>query len=169
MLTAGGGARFMTVSGNEELMPQPIDMTPWLAFAISLIYCVTVDRDVDAHEVGRLVSTFGGKISPDIIEVGATHRDMFHRAVQYVRTHKSDDFLREATPILTDRQRLTILLNMVDTALADSRAEPEERNLLENFQKAFGISDERFRPYFEVILLKNDRSIFTGAGVRPAG
>ena len=59
---------------------------------------------------------------------------------------------------------MTILLNMVDTALADSRADPEERKLLEKFQKAFGISDERFRPYFEVILLKNDRSVFTRAG-----
>ncbi len=111
-------------------------MTPWLAFAISLIYCVAVDRDVDAHEVGRLVSAFGGKVAPDIIEVGATHRDLFHRAVQYVRTHKSDDFLAEATPILTERQRLSILLNMVDSALADSRAEPEERKLLAKFQKA---------------------------------
>jgi|SRR3954453_15140969 hypothetical protein len=157
----------MTVSGSEGLGLEPGGMTPWLAFAISLIYCVAVDRDVDAHEVGRLVSAFGGKVSADVIEVGATHRDLFHRAVQYVRTHKSDDFLTEAAPILTERQRMAILLNMVDSALADSRAEPEERKLLEKFQRAFGISDERFRPYFEVILLKNDRGIFTGAGVRP--
>ena len=81
-------------------------MTPSLAFAISLIYCVTVDRDVDAHEVGQLISAFGGKVSPDLIEVGATHRDLFHRAVQYVRTSKSDDFLTEATLILTETQRL---------------------------------------------------------------
>jgi hypothetical protein len=167
MLKASEEVKSMTLSESEDLRLEPGCMTPWLAFAISLIYCVAVDRDVDAHEVGRLVSAFGGKVSPDIIEVGATHRDLFHRAVQYVRTHKSDDFLMEATPILTERQRLTILLNMVDSALADSRAEPEERKLLGQFQKAFGISDERFRPYFEVILLKNDRGIFTGAGVRP--
>ena len=157
----------MTVSGNEGLVPGPVGMTPWLAFAISLIYCVAADRDVDAYEVGRLVSAFGGKVSPDVIKVGATHRDLFHRAIQYVRTRESDDFLTEATPILSEKQRMTILLNMVDSALADSRADPAERKLLEKFQKAFGISDERFRPYFEVILLKNDRSVFTGAGVRP--
>ena len=55
-------------------------MTPWLAFAISLIYCVAVDREVDAHEVGQLVSAFGGKVGPDLIEVGADQRDVFHRA-----------------------------------------------------------------------------------------
>lgn len=58
----------MTVSGNDGLAPEPGGMTPWLAFAISLIYCVTVDRDVDAHEVGGLVSAFGGKVSPNLIE-----------------------------------------------------------------------------------------------------
>ena len=125
----------MTVSRSEDLGLEPGGMTPWLAFAISLIYCVAADRDVDAYEVGRLVSAFGGKVSPDVIEVGATHRDLFHRAVQYVRTRKSDDFLTEATPILSEKQRLTILLNMVDSALADSRADPAERKLLEKFSE----------------------------------
>ena len=164
----GAEAKSMTISGNDGLAPEPGGMTPWLAFAISLIYCVTVDRDVDAHEVGGLVSAFGGKVAPDLIEVGATNRDLFQRAVQYVRTHKSDAFLAETKDILTERQRMAILLNMVDSALADGQAEPAERKLLEKFQRAFGISDERFRPYFEVILLKNDRAVFTGGGVRPA-
>jgi uncharacterized tellurite resistance protein B-like protein len=152
----------MMVSGSGGSGQEADGMTPSLAFAISLIYCVTVDREVDAHEVGQLVSAFGGKVGPDLIEVGADQRDVFHRAVEYVRTRKSDDFLTEAAPILTETQRLCILLNMVDSALADSKAEPEERKLLAKFQRAFGISDERFRPFFEVILLKNDRGIFKG-------
>ena len=102
-------------------------MTPWRAFAISLIYCVAVDRDVDAHEVGRLVFSLRRQGLPDTIEVGASHRDMFHRAVEYVRTHKSEEFLSQATPILTETQRLTILLNMVDTALAEQPG-PSRRN-----------------------------------------
>jgi uncharacterized tellurite resistance protein B-like protein len=158
------GAGAMMVSGSSGGTGQEAGgMTPSLAFAISLIYCVTVDRDVDAHEVGQLISAFGGKVGPDLIEVGADQRDLFRRAVDYVRTRKSDDFLAEATPILTETQRLCILLNMVDSALADSKAEPEERKLLAKFQRAFGISDERFRPFFEVILLKNDRGIFKQA------
>jgi hypothetical protein len=119
------------------------------------------DRDVDAEEVGRLVSAFGGKVDHDTIKVGASHSDVFHCAVEYVRTHKADDFLADTVPILTETQRLSILLNMVDSVLVDGRAEPEERDLFAMFQRAFGISDERFRPLFEVILLKNDRGIFT--------
>ena len=33
--------------------------------------------------------------------------------------------------------------------------------LFGKFLQAFGISEERFRPFFEVIVLKNDRSVFT--------
>ena len=152
----------MVVAADEGSERETDGMTAWLAFAISLIYCVSVDRDVDAQEVGRLVSAFGGKVDRDIIEVGASHRELFHRAVDYVRTHKSDEFLAVAVPVLNETQRLSILLNMVDSALANTKAEREERDLIAKFQRAFGISDERFRPFFEVILLKNDQSIFTG-------
>jgi hypothetical protein len=153
----------MVVSAGMEPEPAAGGMTAWQAFAISLIYCVAVDRDVDAQEVGRLVSVFGGKVDRDTIEVGASHRELFHRAVDYVRTHDTEEFLAIAVPILSETQRLAILLNMVDNALANTTAEREERDLIAKFQRAFGISDKRFRPFFEVILLKNDRSIFTGA------
>jgi hypothetical protein len=49
---------------------------------------------------------------------------------------------------------------MADSALADSKAEPAERRLFAKFQQAFGIPDERLRPLFEAILLKNDLQIF---------
>jgi uncharacterized tellurite resistance protein B-like protein len=155
--------RLMTLSGKEGPEPEAEGMTPQLAFAVSLIYCVAVDREVDAREVGRLVSAFGGKVAPDLIEVGASCRTLFHRAVEYVQTHESDDFLAEATPFLTRDQRLCILLNMADSVLADSKAEPAERRLFAKFQQAFGIQDERFRPLYEAILLKNDLKIF-GSG-----
>lgn len=152
----------MVVAADEDSDRETSGMTAWLAFAISLIYCVSIDREVDAQEVGRLVSAFGGKVDRDTIEVGASQRELFHRAVDYVRTHKSDEFLAVAVPVLSEAQRLSILLNMVDSALANTRAEREERDLIVKFQRAFGIPDERFRPFFEVILLKNDQSIFTG-------
>ena len=57
----------MTISGNDGL-GRSRRHDPWLAFAISLIYCVTVDRDVDAHEVG--VFRPSAARFPDLIEVG---------------------------------------------------------------------------------------------------
>jgi hypothetical protein len=57
----------MTLSRKEGPELEAEGMTPRLAFAVSLIYCVAVDREVDAREVGRLVSAFGGKVAPDLI------------------------------------------------------------------------------------------------------
>jgi uncharacterized tellurite resistance protein B-like protein len=150
----------MTLSRKEGPEPEAEGMTPRLAFAVSLIYCVAVDREVDAREVGRLVSAFGGKVAPDLIEAGASYRTLFFRAVEYVQAHEPDDFLAEATPLLTSDQRLCILLNMADSVMADSKAEPDERKLFATFQRAFGIPDERLRPLFEAILLKNELQIF---------
>ena len=68
--------RLMTLSGKEGPEPEALGMMPRLAFAVSLIYRVAVDREVDAREVGRLVSAFGGKVAPDLIEVGASYRTL---------------------------------------------------------------------------------------------
>lgn len=135
-------------------------MTPHLAFATSLVYAMGADGEMDPEEVGHLLSVLGGASEGGAIGVGANNRALLDQAVRIVRTRPVDQFLAEATPILTDAQRLCILANLVDSALADGQPEREEQELIAAFQRAFGISDERFRPFFEVIVFKNDRSVF---------
>ena len=48
----------------------------------------------------------------------------------------------------------------LDSLLSDGTAAREEQMLLAQFMQAFGVSEERFKPFFEVIALKNDRSVF---------
>jgi uncharacterized tellurite resistance protein B-like protein len=138
-------------------------MTPHLAFATSLIYCMGADGEMDNEEIGHLLSVLGGESKGGTIGVGANNRVLLDKAVQYVRRNKPDQFLAEAAPILTDAQKMCILCNMVDSALADGEPERQEQELIGKFQQAFGISDERFRPFFEVIVLKNDRTVFTNS------
>jgi len=138
-------------------------MTPHLAFAISLIYCMGADGEMDNEEVGHLLSVLGGDSKGGTIGVGANNRALLDKAVQYVRRNPPDTFLTEAAPLLSDAQKMCILCNLVDSALSDGQPEREEQELIAKFQSAFGISDERFRPFFEVILFKNDRSVFTNA------
>jgi hypothetical protein len=56
---------------------------------------------------------------------------------------------------------MCIMVNLIDSSLSDGQAEPEEQAMFAQFLTAFGISEERFRPFFEVIVLKNDRAVFT--------
>jgi hypothetical protein len=71
--------------------------------------------------------------------------------------------LQAATPLLSDAQKMCILVNLIDSSLADGQPEPEEQALFAKFLAAFGVSEERFRPFFEVIMIKSDRTVFTNS------
>jgi uncharacterized tellurite resistance protein B-like protein len=138
-------------------------MTPHLAFAISLIYMMSADGVIENEEVGQLLSVLGGEESGGVIGVGAQNRQLLDRAIKYTRSHSVDQFLTEAAPLLSDAQKMCILTNIIDSSLADGQAAPEEQQLFNKFLQAFGVSEDRFKPFFEVIVLKNDRTVFTNA------
>ena len=135
------------------------EMTPHFAFATSLIYMIGADGKVEHEEVGQLLAVLGGSESGGAIGVGANNRQLLDRAFKYYQKNSVDKFLSEATPLLTDAQKMCILTNIIDSSLADGDAAPEA--LFNKFLQAFDISEERFKPFFEVIVLKNDRSVFT--------
>lgn len=136
-------------------------MTPHLAFAASLLYMMGADGEFDNEEVGHLLSVLGGESSGGTIGVGANNRALLESAQKYVRRNSLDTFINEAAPLLTDAQKMCILVNLVDSSLSDGQAEREEQVMFDKFLRGFGISEERFLPFFEVIVLKNDRAVFT--------
>lgn len=137
------------------------EMTPHLAFATSLLYMMGSDGEYDNEEIGHLLSVLGGQDKNGVIGVGANNAALLDRALKYVRKNDLDTFLREATTVLTDAQKMCVMVNLIDSSLSDGQAEREEQFMFGKFLQAFGISEERFRPFFEVIVLKNDRAIFT--------
>ncbi|MEN9373574.1 MAG: hypothetical protein RIR79_1126 [Pseudomonadota bacterium] len=139
-------------------------MTPHLAFATSLLYMMSADGEIDPEEVGHLLSVLGGSDDGNgSIGVGAQSQALLDSAVKYRRKNSIDVFLQAAAPLLSDAQKMCILVNLIDSSLADGQPEPEEQVLFAQFLAAFGVSEERFRPFFEVIMLKSDRTVFTNA------
>ncbi|MEI5925675.1 TerB family tellurite resistance protein [Bacillus sp. TD10] len=136
-------------------------MEPHFAFATSLLYMMGADGEYDNEELGQLLSVLGGKNKGGTIYVGGNNDDLLEKAIKYVRKNSLDTFLKEATPSLTDAQKMCILVNLIDSSLSDGEAEREEQMMFGKFLQAFDISEERFKPFFEVIVLKNDRSVFT--------
>jgi hypothetical protein len=136
------------------------EMTPHFVFATSLLYMMGSDGEMDQEEIGQLLAVIGGTEKNGTIYVGGNNDDMFERAIKYVRKNSVDKFLAEAAPILTDAQKMCILVNLVDSSLADGTPEREEQELFAKFLNAFDITEERFKPFFDVIVLKNDRSVF---------
>ncbi len=146
---------FDMFSGDSE------KMTPHFAFATSLIYMIGADGTVAHEEVGQLLSVLGGEESGGSIGVGANNQQLLDRAFKYYQKTTIEKFFEEALPVLTDAQKMCILTNILDSSLADGSAAPQEQALFEKFLQAFNVPEERFKPFFEVIALKNDRSVFT--------
>lgn len=143
-------------SDNEEI-------TPHFAFATSLIYMIGADGKIEHEEIGQLLAVLGGEENNDgTIGVGANNKQLLDRAVKYYQKNPQvETFLSEVTPTLTDAQKMCILTNMLDSSLSDGEAAPEEQVLFDKFLQAFGIPEDRFKPFFDVIVLKNDRTVFT--------
>jgi uncharacterized tellurite resistance protein B-like protein len=137
------------------------EVTPHFAFVTSLIYMIGADGKVENEEVGQLLAVLGGEDSGGTIGVGAQNQKLLDRAFRYQQSNSADSFLAEVTPILTDAQKMCILSNILDSSLSDGTAAPEEQALFNQFLEAFDISEERFKPFFDVMVLKNDRSVFT--------
>lgn len=127
----------------------PMDITPRRALVVSLIYCMGSDGEIDPEEVGHLISVLGRDATGDELD----------RCFRYARSTPPEKFLEEAAPKLTQPQRLCILLNMIDSAMADGEAEQGERDLIARFQRAFGLDDATLEPYFRTLVAKNDRGI----------
>ena len=148
---------FDMFSGDSE------EITPHFAFATSLIYMMSADGVIANEEIGQLLAVLGGEESGGTIGVGANNKKLLDRAIKYSQKNPLDKFLSEAAPVLTDAQKMCILTNILDSSLSDGEAAPEEQEMFNNFLQAFDISEERFKPFFDVILLKNDRTVFTKA------
>jgi uncharacterized tellurite resistance protein B-like protein len=127
----------------------PLDVTPRRALVVALIQCMGSDGEIDPEEVAHLVSVLGRTATQDELD----------RCLKYARSTSPAAFLAEVAPKLNREQRLCILLNMIDSAMADGEAEPGERELIIQYQQAFGFDDATIEPYFKALVAKNERGV----------
>lgn len=126
-----------------------MELSPRNCLAIGLLYSMTADGQMDEEEIGHLVSVLGR---------GAT-RQQVETALRYVRSTQPDQFLAESAPKLRPDQKLCIILNMIDSAMADGEAEQGEQQLVMKFAAAWGLSEADLTPYFHALVAKNDRAV----------
>lgn len=148
----------------DKFLKAEIDttMTPQLAFVVSILYMIASDGVIQNEEIGQLLAVLGGEEGADgEMIVGDQNEKLLRSAQAYVEEHSIEDFLKETTPMLQDVQRMAILVTICDSLLSDGKAEAAEQSMFNQFLKSFEISEERFQPFFEVLILKNDRTVFS--------
>jgi uncharacterized tellurite resistance protein B-like protein len=127
---------------------EPIKLTPRLTLAVGLIYMMAADGQIEEEELGHIQSVVGNDVN------------LIQTAIKYVRSVKLDQFLVDAPALVNDAQKLCLLINVCDLLLSDGKADPTEQQLFHSMLNAFGVSQDTFKPYFDVILAKNNRSVF---------
>lgn len=127
----------------------PFELTPRNCLVVSLLYCMASDGELDPEEVGHLMSVLGRHATQQQLDA----------ALRYVRATPPPTFAAEAAPRLRPDQKLCILLNMIDSAMADGEAEPGEQQLIMGFAQSFGLSESDLTPHFRTLVAKNDRAV----------
>jgi uncharacterized membrane protein YebE (DUF533 family) len=125
------------------------DLTPRNCLVAALLYCMASDGEMDEEEVGHLLSVMGPRAS----------REALNAALRYCRGTPAEAFAAEAGAKLRPEQKLCILLNVIDSAMADGEAEPQEQQLVMGFMQSWGLSQADLEPHFRTLSAKNDRAV----------
>lgn len=130
-------------------------LTPGTALVVALGY-VSGATSVYADRETGILAPFLTKQHLDRI----LSNDICKRAEVYLQERPRDTFLTEANRLLTRKQKLSILLTMLDAALARGVASPQTQPLFQQFFQAFDIGEEQLRPHLECLMLKNNADLF---------
>jgi uncharacterized tellurite resistance protein B-like protein len=125
-----------------------IELTPMLSLAVASIYMIAVDGSLADEEMGQLVATFGDN-------------ELVEDAVEYIKQNQDvEETISKISNLLNRDQKEVMLINLLDTLLADGEAEESEKELFFAFAHSFGFEQGDLEKFFDVISVKNNLGIF---------
>ncbi len=125
----------------------PVELTPHLSLVTGVIYMMIADGEISEQESSHLQSIIGG------------NEEVLHRALSYVEANSIDEYLETLPKILSNAEKVCILMNICDSIMADGELADDEKELFSRFLAAVGLTDESFKPYLRAISVKNERDI----------
>jgi uncharacterized tellurite resistance protein B-like protein len=120
-------------------------LTPQVALAASVLYMMSADGSMATEEVGQLQVVIGQS------------QALLKASLKYVKEIKFHQFIKLATPLLNQPQRLCVLMNVCDSMLADGRIDILEKDLFKRMLAEFGVPEANFNGHFKNLFLKNEK------------
>ena len=114
-----------------------------LSLACCMLYMMAADGNIADEEIGQLQVVIG-----DFDGLQAA-------AMKNVRSVKMNVFLKQASPLLTQDQKIFILCNVADSMISDGKIDIVEDNLFQTMLTAFSVSMPIFKSFYETIRIKN--------------
>ena len=138
------------------------DKEPLDLLITALAYLMKGDGEVSAAERDTLMAILNKHVDTGELEAESL-MVMVGAALTHANTVPLKTFAQEAAEQLSPGQKLAIYSNIFDMALADGVMRSGEKNVLDIFRVAFDINPKVIKVIMEVLVLKNDTSIFTNA------
>lgn len=134
-------------------------MDPLFILTTSLFYMAQADGLQDAAEHESILASIR---SPEYLSTGTLRKldALVQRAQQFALVTTVEDFLPQ-TDVLTDAQRIATLMRMVELSGVDGKLTRSEMALMHQFRAHWNISETRFKPFLDMILLRCDLGVFT--------
>ena len=78
----------------------------------------------------------------------------------WLAQHSVETLLAAAGAALNDDQKLCLMANLIEVAMVDGLLRGREQALIASFQSGLGISDNDYQAIFDILVVKNNLSVF---------
>ena len=135
-------------------------MTPLDALITALAYVMRADSTVSAAEHAQLVALLSKHVDKGELDKADVKKKL-DNAFAFVDRMPFDQFMLTIQDIVTPGQALSIYTNLCDAMYVDGSIAQGERQILDAFRKHFEIDVNFGRILQEVLMLRNDTTMFT--------
>ena len=135
---------------------------PLALLITALAYLMKGDGEVSAAERDLLMAILNKHVEKKELEADRL-MVVVGDALTQANTIPIKTFAREAAEQLSPGQKMSIYANLFDMALADGVMRAGEKDVLDAIRVAFEIDVKITKAMMEILVLKNDTSIFSNA------
>ena len=130
--------------------PAAVKLTPLVGFCAAAYALIQADGNVATEEVEALARA-------------VANRDAMARGLEYLCQHGPAALFAELRDMLGQDQKLCLLANLVDLAMADNTIHSTEKSLLHQFRETLGVEPNDYDAIFDVLLLRHSVGVFPDA------
>jgi len=126
-----------------------VALSPQAGLLLAAITMVAIDGDVDDDELAVIRRLDGSNSTVD-----------WEAAVKTWKAKTARECVPIAAAAMNAEQRLVAMANLIDIAMASGGLAGAERDLLEAYVSAFGVSTAEVEKIVAVIAIKNNKELF---------
>lgn len=135
-------------------------MNPLEMLVTALAYLMKGDGEVSAEERAKLLAILNKHVGMKHLQPGHL-KQMVAAAFTHARMVPVETFAAQASPDLSPGQKMSIYANLYDVSLADGELRGGENRVLDIFRGTFELDANMVSAMKEILLLKNDTTVFT--------